>query len=148
MAREALRDGNLLRRERRLAWRTERREALAGDERAATGLSSAALLESLLLRDVFRWSQEAPAPQRRHLLSLIGEGSQAPIPETDDALTPPEALRDIKRRALRYAEELSSIYLDEADKAVDPSRLELAQELAARSIARLADLRSIASQPG
>ncbi|WP_143198834.1 hypothetical protein [Bradyrhizobium sp. NAS80.1] len=47
-----------------------------------------------------------------------------------------------------YAEELSSIYLDEADKAVDPSRLELAQQLAARSIARLADLRSIASLPG
>ncbi len=144
MAREALRDGNLLRRERRLAWRTERKDALAGDARAAAELSSAALLESLLHRDVFRWSQEAAAPQRRHLLALIGEG---PIPQTDSAHTHTEALRDIKRRALRYAEELSSIYLDEADRAVDPSRLELAQQLAARSIARLADLRSIASLP-
>ncbi len=145
MAREALHDGNLLRRERRQAWRTERKEARAGDATAAAELYSAALLESLLLKDVFRWSQKAPAPQRSHLLALIGDGA---IPETDDALTHTEALRDIKRRALRYAEELSSIYLDEADKAVDPSRLELAQELAARSIARLADLRSIASLPG
>jgi hypothetical protein len=148
MAREALHDGNLLRRERRLAWRTERREALAGDAPAATELSSAALLESLLLRDVFRWSQEAPAPQRRDLLSLIGDGTQAPIPEAIDTLPHTETLAEIKRRALRYAEQLSSIYLDEADKAVDQSRLELAQQLAARSIARLADLRTIASLPG
>lgn len=147
MAREALRDGNLLRRERRLAWRAERREALAGDAPAATELSSAALFESLLLKDIFRWSQEAPAPQRRRLLSLIGDDSQAPSPEAD-ALPHTEAIEEIQRRALRYAEHLSSIYLDEADKAVDQFRLELAQQLAARSIARLADLRSIASLPG
>lgn len=148
MAREALRDGNLLRRERRLAWRAERREALAGDAPAATELSSAALLESLLLRDIYRWSQDAPAPQRRHLLSLIGDGSQGSIPGTSDALPHTEALDEIKRRALRHAEQLSTIYLDEADKAVDQSRLELAQQLAARSIARLADLRTIASLTG
>ncbi|MBR0827824.1 hypothetical protein JQ596_20030 [Bradyrhizobium manausense] len=146
MAREALRDGNLLRRERRLAWRAERREAVAGDTPAANELSSAALLESLLLRDIYRWSQEAPAPQRRHLLSLIGDGSQGPMPGANDALPHAEALDEIKRRALRHAEQLSSIYLDEADRAVDQSRLELAQQLAARSIARLADLRTIASQ--
>src|SRR5262245_21058198 len=126
MAREALRDGNLLRRERRLAWRTERREALAGDAPAATELSTAALLESLLLRDIFRWSRDAPAPQRKHLLSLIGDGSQAPIPPTNDTLPHAEGLEEIKRRALRHAEQLSSIYLDEADNAVDQSRLELA----------------------
>ncbi|MDA9520551.1 hypothetical protein XI06_09275 [Bradyrhizobium sp. CCBAU 11434] len=145
MAREALRDGNLLRRERRLAWRAERRDALAGDAPGATELSSAALLESLLLKDIFRWSQDAPAPQRRHLLSLIGDGSQ--MSEENDALPRAEAFDEIKRRALRRAEQLSSIYLDEADKAVDPSRLELAQQLAAHSIARLADLRTIASTP-
>ncbi|MBR0712368.1 hypothetical protein [Bradyrhizobium liaoningense] len=143
MAREALRDGNLLRRERRQAWRTERKEALAGDAPAAAELSSAALLESLLLRDIYRWLQDAPAPQRQHLLSMIG--SQGPIPETNDKLPHVESLDEIKRRALRHAEQLSSIYLNEADKAVDQSRLELAQQLAARSIARLADLRTIAS---
>jgi hypothetical protein len=148
MAREALRDGNLLRRERRLAWRTERREALAGDAPAAKELTSAALLESLLLRDIFRWSQDVPAPLRTHLLSLIGDGSQPPIRDTNDTLPHTEALDEIKRRALRHAEQLSSIYLDEADKAVDQSRLELAQQLAAHSIARLADLRTIASLPG
>ncbi|WP_027524158.1 hypothetical protein [Bradyrhizobium sp. Ec3.3] len=148
MAREALHDGNLLRRERRLAWRAERSEAHAGDAPAATELSSAALLESLLFKDIFRWSQEAPAAQRRHLLSLIGDGSQGPVPETNDTLPHPEALDEVKRRALRRAEQLSSIYLDEADKAVDQSRLELAQQLAARSIARLADLRTIASHTG
>jgi hypothetical protein len=148
MAHEALRDGNLLRRERRLAWRAEQREALAGDAPAATELSSAALFESLLLKDIFRWSQKAAAPQRMLLVSLIGEGSQAAILEADDALPHTEAIEEIKHRALRYAEQLSSIYLDEADKAVASSRLELAQQLAARSIARLADLRSIASLPG
>ncbi|MGV7213063.1 hypothetical protein [Bradyrhizobium sp. UFLA05-112] len=148
MAREALRDGNLLRRERRRAWRTERREALAGDAPETTELSSAALLESLLLRDIYRWSQDAPAPQRGHLLSLIGDGSQGLITGTNDTLPHTDALDEIKRRVLRRAEQLSSIYLDEADNAVDQSRLELAQQLAARSIARLADLRTIASLAG
>jgi len=148
MAREALHDGNLLRRERRLAWRTERKETLGGDAPAAAELSSAALLESLLLKDIYRWSQDAPAPQQRHLLSLIGDGARSSNPEVDNTLPHTEALDQIKRRALRHAEQLSAIYLDEADKAVDQSRLELAQQLAARSIARLADLRAIASQTG
>ncbi|WP_439360768.1 hypothetical protein [Bradyrhizobium sp. DASA03007] len=127
MAREALRDGNLLRRERRLAWRTERREALAPDAPAATELSWAALLESLLLRDIYRWSEDAPASQRRHLLSMIGIGSPTPVPGTLDIRLHAESYDEIKRRALRHAEQLTSIYLDEADKAVDQSRLELAQ---------------------
>ncbi|MBR0841087.1 hypothetical protein JQ607_12900 [Bradyrhizobium liaoningense] len=148
LAREALRDGNLLRRERRLAWRAGRKEALAAEAPAVTELSSAALLESLLLRDIFRWSQDAPAPQRSQLLSLIGDGSQAPIADANDTFPHSETLGDIKRRALRRAEQLSSIYLDEADNAIDQSRLELAQQLAARSIARLAELRAIASLPG
>ncbi|MEZ2145077.1 hypothetical protein AAE026_22710 [Bradyrhizobium sp. DN5] len=148
LAREALRDGNLLRRERRLAWRAGRRESLAAEGTAVTEFSSAALLESLLLRGIFRWSQYAPAPQRRRLLSLIGDGLQIPIGDTNDTFPHSETLDDIKRRVLRLAEQLSSIYLDEADNAVDQSQLELAQQLAARSIARLADLRTIASLPG
>ena len=150
MAREALRDGNLLRRERRLAWRAERKGA-AGEHAPTTELSSAALLESLLLKDIFRWSQDMPSPQRGRLLSLIGGdperhgAPEADTTEADMALPDPGSLEDIKHRALRRAEQLSAIYLDEADSAVDQSSLELAQQLAARSIARLADLRAIAS---
>ena len=43
-----------------------------------------------------------------------------------------------KRRALRRAEQLSIIYLNEADHAADQSSMELAQKLAAQSIMRLA----------
>jgi len=145
MAREALRDGNLLRRERRLAWRAERKPD-AGPDVPATELSSAALLESLLLKDIFRWSQDMPSPQRGRLLSLIGTYPAAPVPAEKDMVLPhPGSLDEVKRRALRRAEQLSSMYLEEADSAVDQSSLELAQQLAARSIARLADLRAIAS---
>ncbi len=149
MAREALRDGNLLRRERRLAWRTERGRPQAGDSTGGSEIVSAALLESLLLKDIFRWSEEAPAPERGSLLSLIGSSASSSIfPDHDMASPSSGSLEEVKRRALRRAEQLSSIYLDEADSAVDQSRLELAQELAARSIARLADLRAIASTRG
>jgi hypothetical protein len=149
MAREALRDGNLLRRERRLAWRAERAKLKADDSSDASEISSAALLESLLLKDIFRWSQSAPPSQRGNLLSLIGSDPSAPIFPDDDMASPASGtLEEVKRRALRRAEQLSSIYLDEADSAVDQSRLELAQELAARSIARLADLRAIAAAHG
>ena len=51
----------------------------------------------------------------------------------------------IKRRALRRAEQLSNIYLEEADSAIDQSSMELAQKLAAQSITRLAGLRKMAS---
>ena len=54
-------------------------------------------------------------------------------------------IEQIKRRALRRAEQLSNIYLDEADSADDQSSMELAQKLAAQSITRLAGLRDIAS---
>ena len=69
-------------------------------------------------------------------------------------LTPPEKagfepacgdIDQIKRRALRRAEQLSNIYLDEADNADDQSSMELAQRLAAQSIMRLAVLRNIAA---
>ena len=70
LAHEALSDGNLLRRERRLAWRAERK--IAADETAAADgtdePASAALLESLLLKDIIAWSQGLdPGPTRpRH----------------------------------------------------------------------------------
>jgi hypothetical protein len=146
MAREALRDSSLLRRERRLAWRAERRNIRVDESSETSEISSAALLESLLLKDIFRWSQDAPASQRSNLLSLIGSDPSASIsPDNEMVLPPPGTLEDVKRRALRRAEQLSSIYLNEADSAVDQPRLELAQQLAARSIARLADLRAMAS---
>ena len=54
-------------------------------------------------------------------------------------------IEQIKRRALRRAEQLSNIYLDDADKAHDQSSMELAQKLAAQSIMRLAGLRQAAA---
>lgn len=148
MAREALRDGNLLRRERRLAWRAERKSTSA-EGSTTSELSAAAVLESLLLNDILLWSQNMPPPQRARLLSLIGSHGNPPIPPTKGTALPQiESLEGIRQRALRHAEQLSMIYLDEADSAVDQSGMELAQQLATRSIARLADLRTIASLPG
>lgn len=147
LAREALHDGNLLRRERRLAWRAERKSA---SETGSTSseLSTAALLESLLLKDILLWSQEMPPPQRGRLLSLIGSPGEVPVLETKGTALPrAEPLEQIKRRARRHAEQLCTIYLDEADRAQDQSGLELAQQSATRSIARLADLRALASLP-
>jgi hypothetical protein len=150
LAREALSDGNLLRHERRLAWRAERK--IAADETAApdgTGEpASAALLESLLLKDIIAWSQGLSPAQRDYVLSM--DPSRLP----PHFLTPPDEggvdpasgeIEQIKRRALRRAEQLSNIYLDDADSATDQSSMELAQKLAAQSIIRLAGLRNIAS---
>jgi hypothetical protein len=64
LARKVLSDGNLLRRERRLAWRAERRIGAEGAT-AHDGIdesASAALLESLLLKDMMTWSQGLPPP--------------------------------------------------------------------------------------
>jgi hypothetical protein len=89
--------------------------------------------------------------QREQLLTL----GTAPLPRP--SLTLPRRdgdgagygeIEQIKRRALRRAEQLSNIYLNEADRAVDQSSMELAQKLAAQSIMRLAGLRNIASASG
>ena len=142
LAREALSDNNLLRRERRLAWRAEQ---TIDDEHAAKTdeLGSAALLESLLLRDMMAWSQRLLPVQREQLLTL----DPAPLPPP--FLTPAdgnEEIEQVKHRALRRAELLSNIYLDDADRAADQCSMELAQKLAARSIMRLAGLRHLASK--
>jgi len=57
-------------------------------------------------------------------------------------------IEQVKRRALRRAEQLSKIYLDEADRAADQTSMELAQKLAGQSIMRLAGLRHLASESG
>jgi hypothetical protein len=151
LAREALSDGNQLRRERRLAWRAERKignEDAAKTEDGTGEAGSAALLESLLLRDMMAWSQRLDPVQRKQLLTL----DPAPLPppfltpsDGNDADTKIEEIEQVKRRALRRAEQLSNIYLDDADRAVDQSSMELAQKLAARSIMRLAGLRHLAA---
>lgn len=146
LALEALSDGNRWRRERRLAWRTERTAAevsAAADESA-----SAALLESLLLRDIIAWSQGLNPAQRAQLLAM--DPSRLPphfLTSSDEGGIAPASgdIETIKRRALRRAEQLSNIYLDEADSADDESRMELAQKLAAQSIMRLAGLRNVAA---
>lgn len=137
-AHEALHDGNLLRRERRLAWRSERGAARTeADEQV-----SAALLESLLRRDIVAWSHGLAPAERTRLLDL---GLVTESPEDDAASESAEADLDaIKRRALLRAEQLSNIYLDDADRAADQDAMELAQNLAARSIIRLANLRGAA----
>ena len=151
LAHEALSDGNQLRRERRLAWRAgqaidEGNAAKTDEEIDKPG--SAALLESLLRRDMMAWSQRLGPVQREHLLTL----DPAPLPgsflmpaDGNDIDMKIDEIDQVKRRALRRAEQLSNIYLDDADRAADQSSLELAQKLAARSILRLAGLRHLAS---
>jgi hypothetical protein len=71
LAQEALVDGNLLRRGRRRAWRAGK---IAVDEAAARSgaeePASAALLESLLLKDIIAWSQALTPAQRDDVLAL------------------------------------------------------------------------------
>lgn len=147
MARDALADGNALRSERRLAWRAKR--AIAAEEIAPEtgGLSSAALIESLLFKQVARWTAALPAGARDELVTAAGYPAvdlttiDLEFPGAADS----ETLADICRGAVRYAEQLASIYLDEADRAADHRSLELAQQLASQSIARLARLRRLAA---
>jgi hypothetical protein len=153
LAREALSDGNLLRHERRLAWRAERKGAT--DEASAADRTdepaSAALLESLLLKDMMIWSQGVDSAQREQLLTLGGAPLPPPFPtptDRDDTAPGDSEIEPVRRRALRRAEQLSNIYLDEADRAADQSSMELAQKLAAQSIIRLAGLRHLASESG
>ena len=146
LAREALSDGNRWRRERRLAWRSERTSA--DDSAASDESASAALLESLLLRDIVAWSQGLTPAQRDRLLAM--DPSRLPpnflTPSDHGGIEPASgAIEQIQRRALRRAEQLSNIYLDDADSAEDQSSMELAQKLAAQSIMRLAGLRNIAA---
>jgi len=151
LAREALSDGNLLRHERRLAWRAERKigteDVTTDDGMDESG--SAALLESLLFKDMMAWSQGLDAAQREQLFAL----GPAPLPPPSLTLTGRDGtdagyaeIEQVKRRALRRAEQLSNIYLDEADRAADQSTMELAQKLAAQSIMRLASLRHLVSE--
>ncbi|WP_366558598.1 hypothetical protein [Rhodopseudomonas sp.] len=141
-AREALIDGNILRRERRLAWRSMRQGATDRGS-APSEPESAALLESLLLKDVVLWSQQL-TPVERDYLSTLRPSPLPPVLEPHEAIVKSDTLEDIKRRALRRAEQLSNLYLDEADRAADQNSMEYAQNMAAQSIARLAGLRSIA----
>jgi hypothetical protein len=150
LAHEALSDGSLLRRERRRAWRAERRDVATTDA-GTDGPVSAALLESLLLKDMIAWSQGLTPAQRQQLLAL--DPARLPphflTPTGGDAAGLGFAeIEAIKRRALRRAEQLSNIYLNDADSADDQSSMDLAQKLAAQSIMRLASLRHLASEPG
>jgi len=150
LATEALADGNLLRHERRLAWRAERK-VMTGNTAAASGTdepTSAPLLESLLHKDIIAWSQGLTPAQRNDVLAM--DPSRLPphflTSSVAGGVDPvSEDIEQIKRRALRRAEQLSNIYLDEADRAADQSSMELAQKLAAQSIMRLAGLRQLAS---
>lgn len=154
LAHEALLDGDLLRRERRLAWRAERQAA--ADDTTTTDVgskepASAALLESLLLRDIIAWAHELAPAQRAALMSL--DPSHLPPhlltqPDENDAGPASEEIDQVKHRALRRAEQLSNIYLEDADRATDQNSMELAQKLAAQSIMRLAGLRHLASESG
>lgn len=151
LAKEALRDGNLLRRERRLAWRQERDAAAAGmaGKSETEEPMSAALLESLLFKDIVAWSQKLPPDQRAQLLASDPfhppEAVLAEIRGTGAAPQETTEIGAIRRRALQRAEQLSNLYLHDADNAADQASMELAQTLAARSIMRLAGLRHMDS---
>ena len=151
MAREALSDGNVLRRERRLAWQAGRK-ALAREVSSPASQSdepaSAALLESLLLRDIVAWSDGLAPAERLNLLTLaFASPPPHPLVSPPQVAAAPDmgGIDDIKQRALLRAERLTNIYLDDADSAPDQSSMELAQALAARSIMRLAGLRMATS---
>ncbi|MCF2524874.1 hypothetical protein [Bradyrhizobium sp. G127] len=145
LAQEALRDGNLLRRERRLAWREVNMSA-AHSSKSEWEPVSAALLESLLYKDIITWSEKLPSAQRARLLALNPfPPPQIGLADSSGNRTDTIEIEPIRRRALQRAEQLSNIYLDDADNAPDQDSMELAQKLAARSIMRLAGLRDIAS---
>lgn len=145
LAKEALFDGNELRQRRRLAWQSEHGQTMEDQLRERN--ASTALLESLLRRDVIAWSQTLPLSEGRHLLGVGVSGfiSDDAIPSEILETPTVDEIEQIKQRALRRAEQLSTIYLDEAERANDQSSLEFAQELATRSIARLASLRASAT---
>ena len=97
------------------------------------------------------WSQGMDPVQRQQLMTLGGTPLPQPFstPADRDGTGPADAeIEPVKRRALRRAEQLSIIYLNEADHAADQSSMELAQKLAAQSIMRLAGLRHLASESG
>ena len=113
--------------------------------------ASAALLESLLLKDMMAWSQRLD-PIRRGLLLTV---DATPLPSTFSASTDQNGtdtgdldIEQLRHRALRRAEQLSNIYLDDADRAVDQDTMEFSQKMAERSIRRLANLRHLAAEPG
>lgn len=145
LAKEALSDGNELRQQRRLAWQSE--HGLTVEDQQRERDASAALLESLLRRDVIAWSQTLPYSEGRHLLRIGMSGFMSNDAAPSEVLETPAAgdIEQIKQRALRRAEQLSKTYLDEAESAKDQSSLEFAQQLATRSIARLAGLRASAT---
>ncbi len=146
LAQEALRDGNVLRRERRLAWREVRNKSAAHASKSELEPVSAALLESLLYKDIIAWSQKLPPAQRARLLALNPlHPPQVGLADSGENRTDTIEIEPIRRRALQRAEQLSNIYLDDADNATDQDSMELAQKLAARSIMRLAGLRDMAS---
>ena len=107
-------------------------------------------LESLLLKDMMAWSQRLD-PIRRELLLTV---DATPLPPTFGASTDRDGtdagdldIKPLRQRALRRAEQLSNIYLDDADRAVDQDTMEFSQKLAERSIRRLASLRHLAAEP-
>ncbi|KIZ35925.1 MULTISPECIES: hypothetical protein [Rhodopseudomonas] len=142
-AREALHDCNLLRRERRLAWHAARDQTASEIDAEGGEALSAAMLESLLSKDIEQWSRRIPA-DAREVLSKLGS---SPLPASDpaEAQPPTETLEEIKHRALRRAEQLTSLYLEEAERATNHDSLEFAQRLAGQSITRLAELRRLAA---
>lgn len=145
LAKEALFDGNELRHQRRLAWQSEHGQLVEEQQRDRN--ASSALLESLLRRDVIAWSRTLPPSEGRNLLRVGVSGFLSDDETPSEILETPtvDEIEQIKQRALRRAEQLSNTYLDEAERAKDQSSLEFAQELATRSIARLAGLRASAA---
>jgi hypothetical protein len=87
----------------------------------------------------------ATAAQRKYVMTLRLPPHFLTPPDQAGLDPNPGEIEQIKQRALRRAEQLSNIYLDEADSADDQGSMELAQKLAAQSIMRLAGLRNIAS---
>jgi rubrerythrin len=146
MAREELGHVSTLRKERRRAYHREHDSVQTGQQRSVgageAGRIDAARLERRLaeiLGDLSGALAGAPADRTRQLIDetmamvveAAGFGSFPARLESSDAETIAEALADS--------------YLEGAESAGDPDRLEALQKLAARAIARLAWLRSLSS---
>jgi len=142
MAREELGHVATLRKERRRAYHRES-EGWRAASTATVGRSiEAAQLERRLAELLSARAVRARDPAASRLRELADE-ALAMAHDATGLLTLPAALAQADEFVI--AEALVDAYLDRAERADDPEQLDVLQRLASRAIARLAWLRSVAS---
>lgn len=143
MAREELGHVATLRKERRRAYHKEHPRPEGQDRAAATQVDAAELERQLAthLGELERGLAGAAAGRAHELVRETTEMAA----ETKGIARFPSALLNNDAEAL--AEALADGYLEGAEGASDPARLDRLQGLAARAITRLAWLRSLSAKP-